>query len=256
MSSFSAHALAGRAAVVTGAGGGLGAAIMSQLGSMGAHVVALDLDEVAIDLPGEHLSLACDITSAAAVSAAARTVSQRFGGCHVLVNNAAVLPSPVPLEDTSEELWGHVLDVNLTGAFLCCRHFGAQMLEAAQGSIVNVASIAASVPNGMGAYSVSKAALLALTRQLAVEWGPRGLRANAVSPGLVRTPMSEPQYVNPTHHAARRAMVASRRIGVPAEVASVVAFLACDASAYVNGQEVIVDGGFLHTSLMNLQSRV
>jgi NAD(P)-dependent dehydrogenase (short-subunit alcohol dehydrogenase family) len=247
--------LAGRTAAVTGAGGGLGRAILDQLAAMGANVVALDLHEVALDLPGEHLSLACDITLDDAVARAARAAAERFGRCDVLINNAAILPKPVPLEDTSEQLWAEVLDVNLKGAFLCSRHFGAQMLEAGRGSIVNLASIAASAPNAVGVYGVSKAAVLALTRQMAVEWGPRGLRANAVSPGLVRTPMSEPFYADPENCATRMSMVASRRIGVPSDVASVVAFLACDASAYVNGQEIVVDGGFLHTSLMSLQNR-
>jgi NAD(P)-dependent dehydrogenase (short-subunit alcohol dehydrogenase family) len=255
MSAFADRVLAGRTAAVTGAGGGLGRAILAQLAAMGANVIALDLQEIALDLPGEHLSLACDVTLDDAVARAARVVADRFGRCDVLVNNAAILPKPVPLEDTSEELWGQVLDVNLKGAFLCSRHFGAQMLEAGRGSIVNLASIAASAPNAVGVYGVSKAAVLALTRQIAVEWGPRGLRANAVSPGLVRTPMSEPFYADPENHAARTSKVASRRIGVPSDVASVVAFLACDASAYVNGQEIVVDGGFLHTSLMSLQNR-
>lgn len=253
--SFSSAALAGRTAIVTGAGGGLGGAIVRQLASMGARVVALDLHATKLEMPGDHLSLACDITQDASVAEAARAVQARYGRCDVLVNNAAVLPKPVPLEQTSDQLWGQVLDVNLKGVFLCCRHFGQQMLDAGRGSIVNLASIAASAPNAVGAYGASKAAVLALTRQIAVEWGPKGLRANAVSPGLVRTPMSEPFYADPTNHAARTSKVASRRIGVPAEVAAVVAFLACDASAYVNGQEIVVDGGFLHTSLMNLQSR-
>lgn len=255
MTSFSNNALAGRTAVVTGAGGGLGGAIMAQLAAMGAQVVALDLNEVPLDLPGEHLSLSCDITREDAVSAAALAVTRRFGRCDVLVNNAAVLPMPVALEATSEKLWQKVMDVNLKGTFLCCRHFGQEMLQAQRGSIVNLASIAAIAPNAVGAYGASKAAVLALTRQLAVEWGPRGLRANAVSPGLVRTPMSEPFYADPQNLATRTAKVASRRIGVPSDIASVVGFLACDASAYVNGQEIVVDGGFLHTSLMNLQDR-
>jgi NAD(P)-dependent dehydrogenase (short-subunit alcohol dehydrogenase family) len=255
VSAFADQVLAGRTAVVTGAGGGLGGAILAQLAAMGAHVVALDLKEIALDLPGEHLSLVCDITRDDAVARAAQVVADRFGRCDVLVNNAAILPKPVPLEETSEQLWSQVLDVNLKGAFLCSQHFGRHMLRAGRGSIVNLASIAASAPNAVGVYGASKAGVLALTRQIAVEWGPRGLRANAVSPGLVRTPMSESFYADPTNHAARMSKVASRRIGVPADVASVVAFLACDASAYVNGQEIVVDGGFLHTSLMSLQTR-
>ena len=255
MNGFDKEALRGRTAVVTGAAGGLGSAIMAQLCAMGANIVALDLEEMALDLPGEHCSLACDVTQSAAVAEAARRVVERFGRCDILVNNAGVLPKPVSLEDTTDTVWQKVLDVNLNGVFLCCREVGRHMLAAGQGSIVNLSSIAAVAPNAVSVYGASKAGVLALTRQIAVEWGPRGLRANAVSPGLVRTPMSEPFYADPQNHAARSAKVASRRIGVPAEIASVVAFLATDASAYVNGQEIVVDGGFLHTSLMNLQSR-
>jgi NAD(P)-dependent dehydrogenase (short-subunit alcohol dehydrogenase family) len=255
MSAFREDALKGRTAVVTGAGGGLGGAIVAQLASMGARVVMLDVRPLSVELPGEHLSLVCDVGSEASVVAAARTVSENFGGCDILINNAAVLPKSVDLECLSEQVWDQVLSVNLKGPFLCAKHFGASMLAAGAGSIVNLASIAAMSPNAVGAYGPSKAAILALTRQIAVEWGPQGVRANAVSPGLVRTPMSEPFYANTENHAARVAVVASRRIGVPQEVASVVAFLASDASAYVNGQEIVVDGGFLHTALMNIQKR-
>jgi NAD(P)-dependent dehydrogenase (short-subunit alcohol dehydrogenase family) len=251
--SFTPGALQGRVAVVTGAGGGLGGAIVAQLAAMGAIVVPLDLRELPV--AAGQMSLACDIASEPAVQAAAQAVHERFGRCDVLVNNAAILPDPVPLEEISEALWSRVMDINVKGAFLCAKHFGGLMLAAGSGSIVNLSSIAAASPNAMGAYGPSKAAILALTRQIAVEWGPRGLRANAVSPGLVRTPMSEPFYANPENHAQRTAKVASRRIGVPADVASVIGFLASDAAAYLNGQEVTVDGGFMHTTLMALQNR-
>jgi len=255
MKTFSDNALSGRTAVVTGAGGGLGAAIVAQLAAMGARVVLLDLHAEAAAVAGDHLSLACDITQEEAVSLAARRVSDRFGRCDILVNNAAILPDAVALDSLSAQTWDRVLEVNLKGAFLCAKHFGALMQAAGAGSIVNLASIAAALPNAVGAYGPSKAAILALTRQIAVEWGPSGVRANAVSPGLVRTPMSEPFYANADNHAARCAVVASRRIGLPGDVASVVGFLASDAAAYVNGQEIVVDGGFVHTALMNLQKR-
>ena len=261
MNAFSNTALEGRTAVVTGAGGGLGGAIVQQLAAMGARVALLDLRELSIPdvAPGltasDHLALTCDITHEDAVGNAAARVLQHFGRCDILVNNAAVLPPPVKLEHMDAGLWDQVMSVNLKGAFLCAKHFGAPMLAAGQGSIVNLASIAAVSPNAVGAYGPSKAAILALTRQIAVEWGPRGVRANAVSPGLVRTPMSENFYADPQILAARTAVVASRRIGVPDDIASVVGFLASDASAYVNGQEILVDGGFLHTALMNIQKK-
>jgi NAD(P)-dependent dehydrogenase (short-subunit alcohol dehydrogenase family) len=254
MNGFAADALGGRVAVVTGAAGGLGSAILEQLSAMGAHIVALDIEEIA-EPHGECVPLTCDITRAADVARAASHVMERFGRLDILVNNAGILPPPVALEKLDDETWQRVLDVNLRGMFLCCRHFGSIMLPAGRGCIVNLASIAATMPNSVGAYAVSKAGVLALTRQLAAEWGPRGLRANAVSPGLVRTPMSEPFYADAQNYAARMAKVASRRIGVPSEVASVVAFLCSDASAYVNGQEIVVDGGFQHTGLISLQDR-
>lgn len=255
MTAFRNDALDGRTVVVTGAGGGLGRAIVTQLAALGARVVQVDLPEAMGNLQGDHPALGCDVTQEGAVAAAARAVCERYERCDVLVNNAAVLPLAVPLDQLSAAQWDRVMDVNLKGAFLCARHFGASMLAAKSGSIVNVASVAAVLPNAAGAYGPSKAAILALTRQIAVEWGPQGVRANAVSPGLVRTPMSEGFYTDPANYERRAAAVASRRIGSPEDVASVVAFLASDASSYVNGQEIVVDGGFLLTALMNLQSR-
>lgn len=251
---FDPHSLDGRVAVVTGASGGLGGAIAARLRSMGATVVPLDLQKAFVPDAPASLSLACDISDEKSVSDAAHLIEQTFGSCDILVNNAAILPAPVRLEDVSVNLWDRVLATNLRGPFLCAKYFGRSMLAQERGSIVNVASIAATTPNTSGPYGPSKAAVLALTRQISVEWGPRGVRANSVSPGLVHSPMSEHLYRDPAIHTARRSAVASRRIGSPDELADVIAFLASDASSYINGQEVIVDGGLLSTTLSRLQS--
>lgn len=260
-SALSGSALAGRVAVVTGAAGGLGGAIVRRLSELGAGIVLLELDEAtaaraAAEVEaagGTALGVGCDISEEGAVAAAAQRVAGRFGRCDILVNNAALLPRPLPLEEIPAADWDRALAVNLRGPFLCAKHFGASMLAARSGSIVNVASVAGTFPNASGAYGPSKAGVLALTRQMAVEWGPRGVRANAVSPGLVRTPMSRDFYADPKVHEERSAAVALRRIGEPEDIAAVVAFLAGDEAAYVNGQEIVVDGGFIRTALMRLQ---
>jgi len=254
---FAADCLADRVAVVTGAAGGLGVAIGGRLAAMGARVVLLDLPAaVAGRAVGDGaVWLACDISDEDDVARAACATLERCGRCDILVNNAAFIPPGAPLESLTKESWDRVQQVNLTGAFLCAKHFAADMLARGSGSIVNVTSISATLPNASGAYGPSKAGLLALTRQMAVEWGPRGVRANAVSPGLVRTPMSEHFYGDPVMHARRAGKTALRRIASPHDIADVVAFLASDASAYVTGQEILVDGGFSQTALMEIQVR-
>ncbi|SHJ20672.1 NAD(P)-dependent dehydrogenase, short-chain alcohol dehydrogenase family [Roseomonas rosea] len=253
--------LDGRVSVVTGAAGGLGAAVAERLAELGSHLVLLEprpkrLDDLAARLSAggtRVLAPACDIADPKAVATAASMVAETFGRCDVLVNNAGILPPATPLEEVRLVDWDRVIGINLRGTFLCTQAFGRAMLAAGSGSIVNIASIAASLPNASGAYAASKGAILSLTRQTAVEWGPRGLRANAVTPGLIRTPLSQAFYDNPVVHSARRAAVASRRIGTPEEVANAVAFLASDAASYINGQEIVVDGGFGRTALASLQ---
>lgn len=248
--------LNGRVAVVTGANGGLGQSIALHLAAMGATVVRTDLSESGMpgNVPATGFFVACDITEETSVKSAAQVVSEKLGRCDILVNNAGILLPAVPLEEMPVETWDRVFNVNTRGTFLCAKHFGTLMLEQQSGSIVNFASIAASIPNQLSPYGPSKAAVLAFSRQLAVEWGPRGIRVNTVSPGLVRTPMSENYYQNERIHTARKSAVALRRIGNPEDIAKVVGFLSGDASSYVSGQEIVVDGGFLLTSLVKLQN--
>nr|WP_254227415.1 SDR family oxidoreductase [Burkholderia multivorans] len=246
--------LDGRVAVVTGANGGLGGAIVERLRLLGAVVVQLDIALPMQNVDQEMLAIKCDISNEDSVISAAQQVASTFGRCDILVNNAAILPKPIGLENIEAEDWDRVFSVNVRGTFLCAKHFGRLMLARKRGSIVNLASIAATTPNTTGSYGPSKGAVLALTRQIAVEWGPRGVRANAVSPGLVLTPMSEHIYRDEAVLQARTNAVASRRIGTPGELADVVAYLASDAASYINGQELVVDGGLLNTTLTRLQA--
>ncbi|MEH3086580.1 MAG: glucose 1-dehydrogenase [Xylophilus ampelinus] len=250
---FHPDALRGRVAVVTGASGGLGQAIVARLHAMGALVVQADLAEPEAAPERERLlAVRADIADPASVAALGETVRGRFGRCDVLVNNAAVTAPAVPLESLPLDDWDRVLRVNLRGALLCAQALVPDMLARGKGSVVNIASIASEAPSRSGAYGPAKAGLRALTRQMAVEWGPRGVRANSISPGMVRTPLSEVHYRDEAALQARVARIPARRLGTPSDIGDAVAFLASDAAAYVNGQDIVVDGGFLKASLSNL----
>jgi len=252
-STFDKEALRGKVAVVTGASGGLGLAISQELRSMGASVVQADISYPATVAEADGmLAVHCDIANPASVAAMADLTRSRFGACDVLVNNAAISATPVALEAFPMELWDRIFSVNLRGALLCAQALAPMMFDRQAGSIINVASIAAQVPTRVGAYGPAKAALAALTRQMAVEWGPRGIRANSVSPGMIRTPLSEVHYRKESTLQARTSRIPARRLGLPADIASAVSFLASDASTYINGQDIVVDGGFLKASLSNL----
>ncbi len=241
--------LGGRVGVVTGGGGGLGRAISAALSSAGARLVLLDRDgascqDAAAAIGGAALCLKCDVADPEDVAAAADRVAREHGGADILVNNAGLL-RPGPIATLTLEEWNRLISVNLTGYFLCAKAFGRQMLRRKRGAIVHVASIAARHPQPWsGAYSVSKAGVVMLSQQLAVEWGPSGVRSNVVSPGLVRTPMSEPFYRIPEVAERRAELVPLRRVAGPPDIADVVTYLASDRAGYVNGEDVCVDGGF------------
>ena len=251
---FDKDALKGRVAVVTGAGGGLGGAMVARLAAMGATVVAADTK--APDNAQAALSLACDITDEAAIEAMAAKVKDTFGRCDILVNNAGVMAPVVPLEELPVAMWDKVMSVNLRGSFLCAKYLVRMMLEQKRGAIVNLASIGARVPNDIGPYGPSKAGVLGLTHQMAVEWGPRGVRTNSISPGMIRTPMSEHFYQNEKLHQGRIKVVPVGRIGRPEDIADAMGFIVSDAASYMNGQDIIIDGGFMRTALMNVQPAV
>jgi NAD(P)-dependent dehydrogenase (short-subunit alcohol dehydrogenase family) len=254
--------LSGRVCVVTGGGGGIGRATAVSLAKAGARVAAIDRDERGLatteaelhKVGRGHLVTRCDTTSAESVTAASGTIETSLGPCGVLVNTAAVL-RPGGLDTLSLAEWNAVLAVNLTAYFLCAQTFGRQMRQLGRGSLVHVASIAGSHAQAQsGAYSVSKAGVVMLSRQLASEWGPHGIRSNVVSPGMVVTPMSQSFYDTPGVTERRTAVVPARRIGMPQDMADTILYLASDRASYVNGDEITVDGGFVNT-LMNLIPR-
>ncbi len=255
-------ALEGRVCAVTGAASGIGAAIARALAAAGAHVALLDRNTAGSEAVSAELratgataiTVACDTSIEASVIAAAQRVQDELGPCYSLINNAGMLRAG-GLDAVNLEDWNAVLAVNLTGYLLCARAFYAQMREAGSGSIVNVASIAGLTPQTMsGAYSASKAGVLLLSRQMAVEWGPQGVRSNAICPGMIRTPLSAKFYEEPGFEAKRARVTASRRVGEPQDIADVALFLASPRSAYVNGAELAVDGG-MSSMLMDMVPR-
>lgn len=254
--------LAGRNFVVTGAASGIGRAVAESLARVGAHVALIDRDGRGAEQAAQQLraqgaraiAVECDIASEADVRQAGLRVRRELGKVAGLVNNAGLLRAG-SLDAVSVADWQAVLSVNLTGYLLCSREFGQDMLAANHGSIVHVASISALHPQTRsGAYSASKAGVLLLSKQLAAEWGPGGVRSNAICPGMIRTALSAKFYEVPGFEAARAALTASRRVGEPADIAQPALFLLSDRAAYVNGAELVVDGG-LDCMLMDMVPR-
>ncbi|WP_107312959.1 SDR family NAD(P)-dependent oxidoreductase [Burkholderia metallica] len=254
--------LNGKICVVTGAGSGIGAGIARAFAGAGAQVALVDRNLAGAETLAAELRQAgevaqafgCDVSDEASVHAAADAVRAALGPVNVLVNNAGLLRAG-SLETVSIADWNQAIAVNLTGYLLCARAFGRDMLAAGNGSLVHVASIAAANPQtNSGSYSPSKAGVLLLSRQLAAEWGPRGVRSNCVLPGMIRTALSAKFYEEPGFEARRAAATASRRIGEPEDLAGPAMFLASDLAAYVNGAELLVDGG-LDCMLMDMVPR-
>jgi NAD(P)-dependent dehydrogenase (short-subunit alcohol dehydrogenase family) len=248
--------LKGRTAVVTGAGQGIGFACAQALGEAGARVIIGELhpdrgEEARSKLEAlglEASAVPLDVTQSSQVDEVAARVERDHGGCDILVNNAGVAKSDVRAEDTSDEHWRFHMDVNLDGLFWCCRAFGKQMLAAGRGSIVNIGSMSGVVvnkPQPQSFYNASKAAVHHLTRSLACEWAIRGVRVNAVAPTYIETPLTKFGIEeNPEMYRTWLEMTPMGRVGQPEEIASVVLFLASDASSLLTGSIVLADAGY------------
>ena len=246
--------LEGAVALVTGAARGIGKAIVGELVACGAKVVAVDRDgptlsEVmeASDRPDALLGVTADVTDAEQMAAAVRQAEQRFGQVGVLVNNAGI-SAYFDVVEMTEADWDKVLSVDLKGAWICARAVIPSMRTLGRGSIVNIASIHATVTvDGMFPYAVAKSGLIGFTRSLALDLAPEGIRVNAVSPGWTRTQLVQEWFDNqPDPEEAERSVLRVHpmgRICEPAEIATAVRFLASDAASGMTGAEVAVDAG-------------
>ncbi|HWD74894.1 MAG TPA: SDR family oxidoreductase [Solirubrobacteraceae bacterium] len=235
--------LSGKVCVVTGAAGGIGGATAAVFEREGAHVVGVDVREHSV---GE-LSVAADLTDEPAVGELYAHVRREMGRIDVLFNNAGISPTDdASVVKTALEAWERVQATNLRSVFLCCKHGIPHLLEGGGGSVINTASFVAVMGSATSqiAYTASKGGVLALSRELGVEFAKRGVRVNALCPGPVDTPLLRELYAADPAEAQRRMIhVPMGRFAQADEVANAVLFLASDESSYVNATEFLVDGG-------------
>jgi NAD(P)-dependent dehydrogenase (short-subunit alcohol dehydrogenase family) len=244
--------LAGQRAIVTGASRGIGAAIAERLGKNGAKVALVSrkldaLERSAAELAAfgiETMTVAANLGRPDDVRSIVPRVVEQWGGVDILINNAATNPVFGPLTDLSEDGWDKILDTNVKGPFLLSQAAAKDMLTRGKGAIVNIASTGGLEPSPMlGAYCVSKAAVIMLTKTLATELGPRGIRVNCIAPGLVETKFADVLVNTPSIHEAIIERAALRRHGQPDEIAGAAHFLVSAAASYMTGQVMVIDGG-------------
>ncbi|MBP2672255.1 MAG: putative dehydrogenase like protein [candidate division NC10 bacterium] len=250
--------LKGKSALVTGARRGIGRAIALALAEAGADVAVCDIvaDDGLLIKTGEEIgklaksiTLVADISRREDVEKMTGRTLKAFGKIDVLVNCAGVWIPGQNLIECSDEAWDKVIDTNLKGTFLCCQAAGKIMAGQKSGSIINMSSQVGLTPGaGAGAYSISKAGIIMLTRQLALELSGFKIRANALAPGIVKTDFNAPFWKDPAVEARTAAMVPLGRLAEPEDIAQAAVFLASDAADYITGQVLCINGGWAPSS--------
>ncbi len=247
---MSAARLDGRVAVITGGGSGIGLATARRLASEGASVVVVDIDDAAGGAAAaevDGLFVRADVTSEPDVVRIFATVHERYGAVDIAFNNAGISPPDDDSILTTElDAWRRVQDVNLTSVYMCCRAVIPYMQAAGKGSIINTASFVATLGSATSqiSYTASKGGVLALSRELGVQFARDGIRVNALCPGPVNTPLLEELFASDPERAARRLVhIPMGRFAEPTEIAAAVAFLASDDSSFITASTFLVDGG-------------
>lgn len=255
MSVLDQFTLDGETAIVTGAARGLGEEMAFALAEAGADIAIIDVDADAAEATAAAIeemgatatAVKTDVTDEEEVIAMVETVTDRLGPVEVLVNNAGIAAN-APAEEMSYETWRRVLDVNLSGVFLCAKHVGRRMLDRGRGRIVNIASMSAydvNVPQPQVGYNASKAGVVMLTKSMAVEWADRGVRVNGLAPGYMRTELVEEVLeADPEMERTWVESTPAGRLGQPEDLRGAVIYLASEGSSYMTGEIVRVDGGY------------
>ena len=245
--------ISGKVALITGGGGTLGTAIAKGLAAVGAHVAIADVNletaEKTSSLIAEYgtqvVPIQVDVTDPVSVNAMVERVLEKFGRIDIFLNHAGINIRK-PVVDYTPEEWDRVLDVNLKGVFLCAQAVGKVMLRQGRGRIINTASTLASVSQPLqAAYASSKGGIVQLTKVLAEEWAPYGINVNAIGPGYFETELTKKYLSDPAVRDLLLSKIPAKRFGVPDELVGTIIFLASEASSYVTGHTVYIDGGRL-----------
>jgi len=248
--------LKGKVVIITGARRGMGKADALAFAKNGAKIVLADISQEECQLVvdeikktgGEAMAVKCDVTNEKEIEEMVRKTVESFGKVDIFVNNAGICQFKPFLEMTEEE-WNKTLDVNLKGYFLCAKAAAKEMVKQKSGAIVNIASVVMGQMGkgmaGLAHYSASKGGIAALTKTLALELAPYNVRVNAIAPGAIDTPMAASAKADPKMLEMTLAMIPLHRMGKAEEIANTVLFLTSDASSYITGSIVVVDGGWL-----------